>query len=61
MSNIPDDIKSEPEEVNPDQHLGDGLDPEDPAADDRPTGSGGEPRKKHGDPLGDVDLEPPSS
>jgi hypothetical protein len=26
-----------------------------------PTESGGEPQKKQGDPLDDVDLEPPSS
>ena len=26
-----------------------------------PTESGGEPQKNQGDPLGDVDLEPPSS
>lgn len=32
MSNIPDDIKSEPEEVNANQHLGDGMDPADPAS-----------------------------
>lgn len=83
MSNIPDDIKSEPEEVNADQHLGDGMDaaadnsaeeasendgPEtdsqEPAglsSGDWPTQSGGEPQKKQGDPLDDVDLEPPSS
>jgi hypothetical protein len=35
MSNIPDDIKSEPEDVNADQHLGDGMDAADPAAADK--------------------------
>jgi hypothetical protein len=66
MSNIPDDIKSEPEEVNADQHLGDGADAADPSAagngsDNEPTQSGSESRKNQGDPLDDVDLEPPSA
>ena len=34
---------------------------EDHAADDPAIESGGEPQKKQGDPLDDVDLEPPSS
>lgn len=40
MSNIPDDIKSEPEEVNADQHLGDRVDAADPAAAGNVTGDG---------------------
>ena len=38
-----------------------GQESESLATGDGPTESGGEPQKKQGDPLDDVDLEPPSS
>ena len=46
----------ESDEERPEGQETDGL-----ATGTGPTESGGEPQKKQGDPLDDVDLEPPSS